>query len=87
MTAAPIVVLLWIAVSPEGGWETLAHLALTVLPSTLLSSVALSAIVLAVVLLVGVGCGWLVAAYEFPGRRVLAWALVLPLAMAPLLIA
>ncbi len=81
MTAAPIVVLLWIAVSPEGGWETLAHLALTVLPSTLLSSVALSAIVLAVVLLVGVGCGWLVAAYEFPGRRVLAWALVLPLAM------
>jgi len=81
MTAAPIAVLLWIALSPAGGWDTLEHLGLTVLPSALASSVALSAIVLGVVLLAGVGCGWLVAAYDFPGRGVLAWALVLPLAM------
>jgi iron(III) transport system permease protein len=81
MTAAPIVVLLWLALSPEGGWDTLSHLAVTVLPSTLLYSVLLAAIVLAVVLVTGVGCGWLVAAYDFPGRRWLAWALVLPLAM------
>ncbi len=81
MTAAPIVVLFWLAGSPQGGWETLTHLALTVLPSALVNSLLLALIVLAVVLLVGVGCGWLVAAYDFPGRGWLAWALVLPLSM------
>jgi iron(III) transport system permease protein len=30
--------------------------------------------------LVGVGCGWLVARFEFPGRGILAFALVLPFA-------
>ncbi len=81
MTAAPVLVLLWLAFSPQGGWETLEHLAVTVLPAALASSLALAAIVLTVVLVAGVGCGWLVAAYEFPGRRWLSWALVLPLSM------
>ncbi len=81
MTAAPILVLFVLALSPSGGWDTLAHLAVTVLPGTVANSVALCAIVLAVVLLAGVGTGWLVAAYDFPGRGVFAWALVLPLAM------
>lgn len=81
MTAAPILVLLGLALSPAAGWDTLSHLALTVLPSALGNSLALCAIVLAVVLVAGVGTGWLVAAYDFPARDVLAWALVLPLAM------
>ncbi len=81
MTAAPILVLLALAASPAAGWDTLAHLAATVLPSTLLVTVQLAAIVLVVVLVIGVGPGWLVAAYEFPGRRWLAWALVLPLSI------
>ena len=43
-----------------------------------------------VLLLLGVACGvlstgvitaWLVSAYRFPGRRILEWALILPLAM------
>ena len=33
---------------------------------------------------VGVGLAWLVGAHRFPGRRVLSWALVLPLAMPEL---
>jgi len=87
MTAAPILVLLTLAASPAGGWDTLGHLATTVLPSALVSSVLLAIIVLAVVLLAGVGCGWLVAACEFPGRRGLEWALVLPLSMPAFVIA
>lgn len=87
MTAAPILVLLVLAASPGGGWANLQHLAATVLPGALLSSVLLSLVVLAVVLLIGIGCGWLVAAYEFPGRSVLAWALVLPLAMPAFVLA
>ncbi len=87
MTAAPILLLLWLAASPGAGWETLAHLASTVLPSTILATVQLGVVVLVVVLLAGVWCGWLVAAYEFPGRRWLAWALVLPLSMPAFVLA
>jgi iron(III) transport system permease protein len=87
MAAAPIVVLLWLAASPSAGWDTLAHLAATVLPSTIASTLMLAAVVLAVVLVVGVGSGWLVAAYDFPGRRWLAWALVLPLSMPAFVLA
>jgi iron(III) transport system permease protein len=87
MTAAPILVLLALAASPAGGWETLHHLATTVLPTTLLNSLLLSAVVLAVVLLVGVGSGWLVAAYDFPGRGWISWALVLPLSMPAFVLA
>ncbi|MET0578863.1 MAG: ABC transporter permease subunit, partial [Ilumatobacteraceae bacterium] len=32
-------------------------------------------------IVLGTGLAWLVAAYRFPGRRVLGWALVLPLAV------
>jgi ABC-type Fe3+ transport system, permease component len=32
-------------------------------------------------LLLGVSLGWLTAVYEFPGRRVLSWALLLPMAI------
>lgn len=87
MTAAPVVVLLLLAVTPGGGWETLSHLALTVLPKAIANSVMLAAVVVAVVLVVGVGAGWLVAAYDFPGRQWLAWGLVLPLAMPAFVLA
>nr|WP_229583179.1 iron ABC transporter permease [Paracoccus sp. S-4012] len=35
----------------------------------------------------GTGAAWIVTAYDFPGRRVLAWALLLPLAMPTYIIA
>jgi iron(III) transport system permease protein len=87
MTASPVLVLMLIAGSPQGGWDTLAHLAGTVLPAALLTSVGLALVVLATVLLLGVGAAWLVAAYEFPGRRWLSWALILPLAMPAFVLA
>ena len=40
---------------------------------------AVGVVVCSVVL--GVGLAWLVGAHRFPGRRVLGWALVLPLAV------
>ncbi len=84
VVAAPLIALLWLAfgaapADADGG--ALAHLFGTVLPRYALTTALLALTVLAVVLLIGVGAGWLVAAYEFPGRGALAWLLVLPLAM------
>jgi iron(III) transport system permease protein len=80
--AAPIFALLWLAFAPAGPQVdgSLAHLFGTVLPRYTLTTAKLALTVLAVVLVLGVSTGWLVAAYEFPGRGALSWMLVLPLA-------
>lgn len=82
VVAAPILAVLWIALAPSSADEpgVLAHLFGTVLPRYTLTTAKLAAMVLAVVLWIGVSTGWLVAAYDFPGRRQLSWMLVLPLA-------
>ncbi|VVE73519.1 iron ABC transporter permease [Pandoraea anapnoica] len=59
----------------------LAHMLDTVLPEYALNSLRISLAVSGGVLLMGVGTAWLVVHYAFPGRRVLEWALILPLAM------
>jgi iron(III) transport system permease protein len=69
------------------GGEAWAHLSATVLPEYAINSVALVALVAAGTTVVGVACAWLVASCEFPGRRVLEWALALPLAMPAYVIA
>ncbi len=53
----------------------------TRLPRMITSTLALLVLVGAGTLVVGGGLAWLVTAYRFPGRRVLSWLLVLPLAM------
>lgn len=53
----------------------------TRLPDQILTTVVLVAGVGALSVVLGVSLAWLVSAYRFPGRRVLSWALVLPLAM------
>jgi iron(III) transport system permease protein len=83
---APMAALAWVALQPSGT-DSLAHLASTVLPRYTLTSLALVAQVAVFVLLLGVGAGWLVAAYEFPGRRVLEVAMILPLAMPAFVLA
>lgn len=40
-----------------------------------------------VVILLGVGAAWLVTAYDFRGRRILIWALLLPLAVPAYIVA
>jgi iron(III) transport system permease protein len=83
---APMAALLWVALQPTGA-DALAHLLSTVLPRYTLTSLLLVAQVAVCVTLLGVGAGWLVAAYEFPGRRALEIALILPLAMPAFVLA
>ncbi|MCM5569343.1 iron ABC transporter permease [Burkholderiaceae bacterium FT117] len=78
--AAPIVALAWLAFAPGAADAgALGHLLGTVLPRYTVATAHLAIVVVAIVLLLGVSTGWLVAAYEFPGRGLLAWLLVLPL--------
>jgi iron(III) transport system permease protein len=64
-----------------GGMETWRHLADTTLARYVANTVLLMAGVAAGVVSMGVLSAWLVTSYRFPGRRVLEWALLLPLAM------
>ncbi|MEM7536120.1 MAG: iron ABC transporter permease [Chloroflexota bacterium] len=53
----------------------------TILPRTLWNTLRLSVSVSLGALVVGVGCAWMVTAYDFPGRRWLERLLMLPLAI------
>jgi iron(III) transport system permease protein len=64
-----------------GAGDTWEHLAATALPRYVLNTVLLLALVTCGVVSIGVVSAWLVTAYRFPGRGVLEWALLLPLAM------
>ncbi len=57
------------------------HLASTVLAEAVVTSLALGVLVTIGAIFVGTGAAWLVTQYDFPGRRWLTWALMLPLAM------
>lgn len=79
LVLAPVASLAVEALQGSGGlWP---HLLAHVLPPSLVETGLLLAGVGAVVVVVGTGAAWLVAAYEFPGRRLLDWALLLPLAV------
>ena len=65
-------------VADRGAW---AHISSTVLPG-----LAANSLILAVAVAIGVGAigtytAWLTANHEFPGRKLLEWTLILPLAM------
>lgn len=77
--ALPLLVVLASWREPAGDVWT--HLWRTQLIELIANTLLLAAGVGAGTLLVGAGLAWLVAAFEFPGRRVFEWALVLPLAM------
>ena len=64
-----------------GAGDTWAHLAQTVLPRYVGNTLALVLLVGAGVAIGGTAAGWLIARHRFPGSRVFAWALLLPLAM------
>ena len=70
-----------------GSGATFAHLWSTVLPEYLLNSMYISVIVAVLAGIGGVGCAWLVAVFDFPGKRLFEWALVLPLAMPAYVVA
>lgn len=57
------------------------HLVKTVLPGYLLNTLVLVVSVACVALILGVVPAWLVTVYEFPGRKLFSWLLILPLAL------
>ncbi len=67
--------------------ETLRHLAATVIPRAALETALLVALVALGVIVLGSTSAWLVAAYDFPGRRIFEWALLVPLAMPAYIVA
>ncbi|NQZ46773.1 MAG: iron ABC transporter permease [Erythrobacter sp.] len=67
--------------APSGGFEAIAHLAQTVLPDYARNTALLMGLAGAIAAIIGTGCAWLIAATRFPGRTIMAWALVLPLAV------
>ncbi|MGQ7790956.1 ABC transporter permease [Faunimonas sp. B44] len=83
--ALPLAALLVIAASAVG--STWPHLLRTVLPGATVTTLLLMAGVGIGTAVIGVGTAWLVAVCRFPGRRVLEWALVLPLAVPTYLVA
>jgi len=85
LVVAPVAALAIIAA--EGSGDLWPHLIGNVIPVafrttfTLLLGVGILAIV------IGTGMAWLVTAYDFPGRRILDWALLLPLAVPTYIVA
>ncbi len=79
LAAIPIVTILVSA--PSGGTDALAELASSILPQYLINTSVLMLLTGLIAGVLGVGTAWLVSAARFPGRKALAWALVLPLAV------
>jgi iron(III) transport system permease protein len=86
LVAVPVLGLVLSLLQPAtaGVWS---HLVQTVLPRYIANSLLLVVLVAAGVAVLGSACAWAVAALEFPGRRWLEWALVLPLAMPAYVVA
>lgn len=59
----------------------------TTLPGYIFNTALLMLLVGSLSLLIGVSCAWFVTAYDFPGRKVLTWALALPIAAPAYIIA
>lgn len=60
--------------------EVWSHLWQTVLPGYVINSLQLTLLVGVGTLVLGVGSGWVMAMYDFPGRPWFEWSLLLPLA-------
>ncbi|MDP3898750.1 MAG: ABC transporter permease subunit, partial [Mesorhizobium sp.] len=81
----PIVTLAFIALSGSGAdWP---HLMRNVLPGALRTTLLLLVLVTIGTASIGVVSAWLVVAFDFPLRRMMSWALVLPFAVPPYLAA
>lgn len=81
----PLAALLVTALQGDASlWPHLLH---HVLPPTVIDTLVLLGGVGLLVILIGTGSAWLVTAYDFRGRAVLDWALLLPLAVPTYIVA
>jgi iron(III) transport system permease protein len=81
----PLGAIVWIALTPAG--DVWAHLLATVLPGSLKTTLLLMLGVGLSTGITGVTTAWLVTMCEFPGRRILDWALLVPLAVPTYIVA
>jgi len=85
VVALPVItVVLHVFLPDEGAWR---HIAQVLLPDYIVTTLLLVVGTGIGVLLLGLSTAWLVAVCRFPGRRILEWALVLPLAFPAYVIA
>ena len=80
---------LWVLVSFvfEPTNDNWAHLSNTLLPEYIINSLWLMLGVTIGTLLLGIPCAWVISQYQFFGKSVLHWALLLPMAMPAYIIA
>ena len=79
LVALPLATIVYRAFDPAD--DTWSHLAATVLPIYVSNTLWLLVGVGAGTVVIGASTAWLVTMYRFPGRRILSWALLLPLAV------
>lgn len=79
LVLAPVAALAVIAA--QGSGDLWPHLIAYVLPQAVIDTALLLVGVGCIVVTVGTGMAWLVTAYDFRGRALLEWGLLLPLAM------
>ncbi|MBV0891376.1 iron ABC transporter permease [Paracoccus sp. Z118] len=85
LVLVPVLALVWQAAQgSEGLWS---HLSRHVLPHALGQTAMLMAGVGVLTAVIGTSMAWLVTAYDFRGRRMLEWALLLPLAVPTYIVA
>ncbi|NNE23071.1 MAG: iron ABC transporter permease [Rhizobiales bacterium] len=81
----PIAAIAYLALTPsENIWP---HLVATVLPDYLAQTAMLMFGVGALTFVIGTSSAWMITMYGFPGRKVLQWMLLVPLAMPTYIIA
>jgi iron(III) transport system permease protein len=80
LVGLPVLIAIWAGLTAGGGatWDHL--LANRLVPYTLTTLIVL-AITAVIMFGLAVPAAWLTSLYEFPGRRLFSWALILPLAM------
>src|SRR5690606_23915198 len=80
----PLLALAWTAAQGSDAWP---HVLANVLPQAARNTALLLLGVGTLAIAIGTGAAWLVTAYDFPGRKVMAWALLLPLAVPTYIVA
>lgn len=85
LAAAPLAAIALTAL--QGSSEPWQHLIAYVLPTAVRETLLLLAGVGLLTAVVGTGAAWLVTAYDFPGRRLFEWWLLLPLAVPTYIVA
>jgi len=79
LVGMPIIALIFMAAS--GNLQSLSSLSSSVLPKASLTTILLLAGLAVVAGSIGAISAWLICFFEFPGRKILTWALMLPLAV------